>query len=198
MEDRQLLFGPKNEKDLKRQYPELGKEPEFASLTVGEMLFVWWFSNPTSPLVADDNLDDKMRAVKAYDQSFKNSKNHDRKEDYFSLNFPDKIRLAIDRMRRFNPTVRIRAKFMVETILKKYEELVDVNLEDFEEIDEESGTKKTNWTGRNQYVNSTKNIAEALPALIRQVEEGFGVADAKNVESGEKAITRYHATHIDS
>jgi hypothetical protein len=196
MEDRQYLFGPKNEKDLKRQYPELGKESEFKGLTTGELLFVWWYANATSPLCTDENLDDKSRVAKAYEQAFSKNKDDDRKRSYYSFNFPDRIKLAIDKMRKFNPSIRIRSKQMVETIIKNYEELIKIDLNDFIEVSED-GARKINWSGRNSYVTSAKNISEALPSLIKQVEEGFGITDTKDDESGLNAIQRFHSTNTD-
>ena len=197
MENNNFLFGPKNEKDLKRQYPELGKEPEFAPLTVSELLFVWWYANPTSPLCTDDNMADKMRITSAYAEAFSKSPDDSRKKKYYSNDFPDRIKLAIDRMRKYNPSVRVRSRQMVETIMKNYEQLVKMELSDFEEVDGETGEKKINWTGRNSYVTSAKNIAEALPGLIKQVEEGFGITETKDGDTGLKAIQRYHATNLD-
>ncbi len=197
MAEEQTLFGPTNEKDLKRQYPELKEVVEFKDLTTGELLFVWWYSNATSPLVKDDNLTEKQRSMRAYEESFKSHPNESRKTAYYSLNFPDKIRLAVDRMIKFEPTVRIRSKSISETILSNFEKMAKVNMTDFEEIGED-GSKKINWTGRNNYVTSAKTILQTLPDLIRQVEEGFGVKDRKGTDTnGEKAIDRFHATKND-
>lgn len=198
-EERLYLFGPKNEKDLKRQYPELGRDKVFTDLTVQQLLFTWWYSNPTSPLVVNENLNEKERIMFAYNEAFsKTKKDDDRSRDYMSGNFPPTVRMAIDRMSKFNPTVRQRAKAMLEKIISNYEELIDVDVDDFQEpvLDEDGKEvgKKINWTGRNSYVTSAKNIAEALPDLIKQVEEGFGVIETREGESGIKAISRFHAT----
>lgn len=195
-EKRMVLFGPKNGRDLKRQYPELNNVPEFDKLNISELLFVWWFSNPTSPLVTDDNLPEKQRAGFAYEEAFAN-KNEDVRNEYLSLNFPDRIRLAIDVMRKFNPTVRIRARMIVEKILSKYEKMVDVEMDEFKTIDKD-GNEEINWTGRNNYVSSAAKISETLPRLIEQVEQGFGVTESKAGEEGEsKAIHRYHSSNKD-
>lgn len=194
----QILFGPTNDKDLKRQYPELKEIAEFDKLTTGELLFVWWYSNSTSPIVKDENLSEKQRSMKAYYEAFKSHPNEDRQRDYYSLNFPDKVRLAIDRMRKFEPTVRIRSKMISETILENFEKMSKVDMSDFEEIDPETNIKTINWTGRNNYVTSAKTILQTLPDLIRQVEEGFGVKDRKGSDNnGEKAIDRFHQTKND-
>lgn len=118
----------------------------------------------------------------------------DAKEAYFSLNFPDNVKRAVDRWRKFDPTVRARAKAIVETALENMEKLVKVDLNDFVEFDE-NGNKEINWTGRNSYVNSVAKMSDTLPQLIAQVESGFGVVTTKGEESkGLKAIDRYHTT----
>lgn len=193
-----ILFGPTNEKDLKRLYPELKEADEFRNLTTGEMLFVWHFANATSDLVKNDNLPEKSRAIAAYDKAFKSHPNEERKRQYYSLNFPDKIRLAIDRMKRYEPTIRIRSRVIAETILENFEKMVKVDLEDFNTTDE-VGNTEINWTGRNNYVTSAKTILQTLPDLINQVEHGYGVKDKKGSadSNGEKAIDRFHATKHD-
>lgn len=50
------------------------------------------------------------------------------------------------------------------------------------------------WTGRKQYVDSTEAIAKAMPVLLKQLEEGFGITDGKksDVELGSKPIDKFH------
>lgn len=196
-ENKYYLFGPRNEKDLGRQYPELKKEPEFKDLTTGELLFTWWYANATSPLIIDDTLSDKQRIMAAYDQSFKKtSADNDRKSNYFSSIFPDRVKTAIEKMKSFNPSARIRSRIMIEKMMNQFEKLINVSEDDFIEHDE-GGKKKINWTGRNSYVTSAKNISEMLPTLIRQLEEGFGVIEVKEGEQGIKAIQRFHSVNED-
>jgi hypothetical protein len=190
------LFGPKNKKDLKIEYPELGKVPEFQKLTVSELLFVWWYANQTSPIVRDDKLADKLRVMAAYEIAFgvaTTETNEARKKQYYSGNFPSTISMAIDVMRKFNPTVRARAKFIIDKILTNYEKMVDVNVDDFKD---EKG--EINWTGRNNYVTSAAKISDTLPQLINQSEQGFGIIETKDGEEGEiKAIHRFHSINKD-
>jgi len=197
-ENKYLLFGPQNETDLRRQYPDLWDVEEFVKLSVGEMLFVWWFANPTSPLIAEDNLPDKNRSIKAYEKAFKSHPDENRKTNYYSLNFPDKIRLAIDRMKKFEPSVRIRGKMMLEKIMKNFESMIEVNMDDFKVKDDEGkSTGEIDFTARNNYVNSAKTIIQALPDLVSQVEQGFGVKDKGKEIEGEKAIDRFHKSILD-
>jgi hypothetical protein len=203
MEDnkKMILFGPKNEKDLKRQYPELANTPEYDKLTAGELLFIWWYANPTSPLITDDNVPDKIRVGLAYEEAFKSHPNQDRKDKFLSFDFPDRIRLAIDKMKSYNPSARIRSQMIVNKILQNFEAMVNVDTDDFvtESTDEKGKiVKEINFTARNNYVNSCSKISETLPRLIEQVEQGFGVTESKSGEEGTtKAIHRFHSSHKD-
>lgn len=196
-DEKMILYGPKNGKDLKTLYPELRGVSEFEKLTDGELLCVWWYSNPTSPLITEGNIPDKMRIALAYEEAFGADGDSDRRKDYFSFNFPGRIKLAIDRMRSYNPTIRIRSKNIVEKILQNFEQMVNVNIDDFKTVDEK-GNVEINWTGRNNYVTSSAKISEVLPRLIEQVEQGFGMSNDKvGSESTTKAIHRFHSSNKD-
>jgi hypothetical protein len=184
------LFVPKNDKDLRRQYPELSEVPEFKALSSSEMMFVWWYANITSPLNATE-IDDKEKAIQAYEKSFKKTTD---KVAYENLNFPERVRVAIERMIRFSPGARTRAKSIVEEMMKNFEDMVKVDMNEFKVADKE-GNISIDWTGRNSYVNSCAKISDTLPRLISQMEEGFGVVNQKGEElKGIKAIDKFHST----
>ena len=192
---KESLFQPQNDKDLKKQFPELSDVAEFDKLTSSELLFVWWYSNPTSPLL-DENSEmfqssPSKRAEAAFSKSFKRE---DQRATYVSRNFPDKVRIAIARMGKFNASVRSKAKGIVEEILSNYEQMVKVDMSDFITNDS-NGNPEINFTARNAYVNSCSKISDALPQIIRQVEEGFGLRPTKGAENkGPKAIDDFHST----
>ena len=195
MKKKESLFQPQNEKDLKKQFPELSDVEEFDKLTSSEMLFVWWYSNQTSPLVSPESemfqASPQKRAEEAFEKSFKRD---DQKATYVSRNFPDRIRIAIARMAKFDVSVRSKAKNIVEEILSNYEKMVKVEMADFTTTDE-NGNTEISFTARNAYVNSCSKISDALPQIIRQVEEGFGLRPIKGAEQkGTKAIDYFHST----
>lgn len=197
------LFLPITDKDLKRQYPELGNQPEFLGITSAELKFVWGYSNRSSPFVLDENLDDVARVKAVYEYAFSKLPDENRKKEYYSFNFPDKIKTAMDKMQTYHPTIRARSKNIIQKILENYEKMVDVDLDDFVEtmVDAETGQilKKINWTGRNNYVTSAAKISDTLPQLIKQVEEGFGIIEdnADGVAGAKKAIQRFHSDNKD-
>lgn len=189
------LYGPKDNKDLRKLYPELHEVAEFSRLSEKELLFVWWYCNKTSPLVKD-KLSDVARALVAYDKAF-GAKGLDKEleTNYKSLNFPSKIKIANDKMRSFNPTVRARAKNIIDNILDNFESMMVVNMNDFKTTDKDGNTE-INWTGRNNYVSSATAISKVLPQLIEQSEQGFGVSEVKTGEdAGLNAIQRYHSSN---
>jgi len=98
-----LLFGPQTGKDLRRQYPELANVPEFKKLTLQEMLFVWHYANPTSPIASENN--DRIRRTKAYAAAFKEEDTL-REEKYQAGNFPDSVKIAIEKMRQYEDALR--------------------------------------------------------------------------------------------
>ena len=59
------LFDPRGipTSDYKQRYPELGRIDEYRPLSSNELVFVWWFANPTSPLMKKPLSEASMRAL---------------------------------------------------------------------------------------------------------------------------------------
>lgn len=193
--DKIVLFGPRSNKALQRQYPELSKEPEFKDLAGDEMHFAWLMGNPSSPV--DPEWTPQVRMTNAAAVAF--ISNPEKKKLYSSGAYSDAVKIAIERMSRYAPEARLVAKRIVQTIFQNYQKMVDVDVdkdflttkkvgkgEDAEEITE------MDWTGRKQYIDSVKTIAETLPNLIKQLEEGFGIELKKGEEVGTKSIDVFH------
>jgi hypothetical protein len=198
MEDQDLkpiLFGPKNKKSLKKLYPEIDEDPVFKGIEGRDLLFAWYIGIPHSPIDADWN--DSVRHKNAAAICFEEG---EKRHAYGSGDFPDEIKFAIDRFRKYSPEARAAAKNIVQKIFTNFEKLVNVDVEkdflikrkvgkgeDAEEVTE------MDWTGRKQYVDSVTTISKTLPDLLKQVEEGFGISDKKADEiSGVRSIDRYH------
>ncbi len=194
-----LLFGPMEDKDLKRQYPELLLIKEFSVLGAKDLLFTWWISNPTSPIVLLKDHDQRSKNLLAVRQVYGKTMTGEKLDSYTSGNFPEKVKIAIERMKLLEPGIRAKAKMMTMKMMENFEKMVEVDMDDFDTIvkDPVSGkviSKETNFTARNNYINSCAKISETLPNLIKQSEEGFGI-----VEIGEsdmpniKAIDKFHS-----
>jgi hypothetical protein len=194
------LFTPVGKKDLRKLYPELSRIEEFKPLSPVEMLFVWYFASPSSPYRDPENkITDRERIEESVADSFGDNMDEEMMIKYRNNAFPEKIKLAIDRMKAFDMSVRDQAKRMVATILGNFSKMVEVDEKSFEH-NETSDKGKTitvvDWQSKNSYVSLCAKISDQLPLLIKQVEEGFGVVDEKGKESsGTKAIDRFHQSN---
>lgn len=189
-----MLFGPLSDKDLRRQYPELASIAEFESLQNNELLFSWYMGNRTSPLLLDEDMPAELRLEIAIKKSFKGKLDAKARAEYLAWNFPERVRVAVRKMEEFRPDVRNRAKMMIEKIFTKFEEMIDVSEDDFILRNKDGVLMGVDWTSKKQYIDSCRNIAEAMPALITKLEEGFGIEvtdDKGDAPKGSKAIDRY-------
>lgn len=161
------LFDPTGIKpeDYRSKYPELKRIPEFTPLTSIALMFVWYYSNPTSMLMKES--DDFLRARKALELS-KYNPGKSLREDLLKLHFPTDIAIAIDRMARMRADARVRSKLMVENVIQNYEKIISYGPDEYKDKDGEPDRKK--------YVDTTAKIVDELPKLIEKVEEGFGIS----------------------
>lgn len=187
-EDKEILimFAPKSERDIRRSYPELSRIKEFTGLSSSELLFTWWHSNRTSPFY--HLTDEKSRVSQSFDRAF--GKNHMAEKDRYLNGFiPEKIKSACSRMEKFDSDVRSRAKMMVEKIMNKFEETVDMPKEAFYDNDGNLDVNK-----KRAYIETCSKIADKLPDLVAQLESGYGITDAEETEFKfeAKAIDDFH------
>ena len=161
--------------DYRSRYPELKRIPEFELLTATELKFVWYYANPTSDIIDVEN--DMERVAQALVLSnYTPAKGI--KDDISVLRFPEKFAIAIERMSRFEPGIRFKARKMIELILDSYESLCDKN---------QYKDKETKEVDVSKYVTATTKIAQELPSLIAKMEEGFG-ATTRSLDEDEQAI----------
>lgn len=188
-EEKIILFGPKDGKSLIRLYPELAAQKEF-DLPSDDLLFVWYYSNQSSPI--DPSLPEKTRAQMAAREAFKREYDKEKRQRFSELDFPEKIKTAISKMRKYMPEARAEAKRMLQTSFNKMQQMIDVDVEDFKYVDEK-GQIQVNWTGRKQYFDMVHKMTETLPILLKQIEEGFGIDTIKpGHEKADNAISKYH------
>lgn len=186
--DEIILFGPRTGKSLKKLYPELSEEKEFKAISDKDLLFAWYVGSKSSPI--DENLTQTIRYSTAAAIVFK--EDLEKRKMYSSFEIHDSVKEAIKKMETYSPEARWLAKRGVQTIMKNYLKLIEVDVEnDFKYYDKD-GHEQIDYTARNQYVNSTKTITEAFPVLIKQIEEGFGITEKKGEEVTKKAIDTFH------
>ena len=173
------MFYPKTKKGLIVDYPELSNYEVFKSLSKYELLFVWYFACKSSPFIREE--DPKIRAERSILESFGQNAKADIRSRYMSSNFPEKIRVAVAEMQKFEIGPRIRAKMMVEKIMTNYSELVDIDVKtEFKDKDQEE-----DWTKKKAYIDSCAKISSALPTLIVQSEGTFGITQKDDGETVE-------------
>lgn len=166
---RVTVFEPSVSKDPFEEYPELRDIAEFAELTSGEYRFVYHYANRTSDLyeVTPKN----VKISKCFDRAFGARASASSKQNYLTEMFPERVVNALARMREINPTVRIRAKSMVEKIFSSYENILST-----------AQTENMDMGEAGKFVTLTKTITETLPALVEQMEHPYGVKDKKTNE----------------
>jgi len=190
-EDKMYMFRPTS-RDLRIEYPELANINEFSELKTKELKFVWFYANRTSPYYTAKG-GDRNKILGCIRNSFGNSYKEDDPAEYSKYlrgNFPPKIREAIERMERFNPTARARAKIAIETVFS--------NLEQSMFMDEEMEAKmKEDIELRKKYVELSIKIADNMQNVVAQMEEGFGIRASGSFDRGDKGPTIMDMLHME-
>lgn len=108
LEKSYVVFAPKGKDDLKRDYPELFEYKELTKLSPPELLFVWWYSCQSSPIV---HLPEEKRFPVAIDRSFRPNQRDAKKQAWAPTgqapSLPGDIKEAIRVMSKFNPGMRV-------------------------------------------------------------------------------------------
>lgn len=174
------LFDPTGIKsqDYKATYPELEKTAEFEPLTGAELMFVWYYANATSPFI---EMKEEGRVIEALSSSgFKPID----KEKFLDIQFGERLEDAIIKMRSFIPGARYFGWKSIKNTYQNYLEILDKKAEEF---------VKTTGSGENvvteidygTYANISTKLSAALPGLVAQLEEGFGVTLTASEEEEE-------------
>lgn len=159
------VFKPSS-KMMKIEYPELAEMSEFESLNDNELKFVWYYANPTSPYVDDNN--EPRKIGKCLSKAFGGLLSTEAENRYRSQNFPDKVRIAIDRMKNINVDARQMAKRSAKKVFDNLNRMIDIPEEDWAEM---------TYENKKSYVALSLKITESLPDLVSTLEQGFGVAN---------------------
>jgi hypothetical protein len=187
------LFSPENIKpeDYKHRYPELDRTTEFADLSPRALVFVWYYSNQTSPLV--DIRDDYERTEEALKKSGYNPGKVE-KEAILKLQFSSDMAAAIKKMSEYSPSERFKAYKMIRTIFDHYEKLIKDGPEAFT-VTEGKGENQMSYIDHSRYVNTSAKIVEEILILLVKLEEGFGVIDIKGEAKEEDEVMSIRDWH---
>lgn len=163
-----------------REYPELAEFDEFTSIRNDELIFVWNLLFDSSAI---DNPSDSDKRKSAAKKAFSGDK--EKVALFTSGKYAPEIKAAIECMETFNPSARMRAKYMIDKIFYDFENIVK---KDFTVLTDVSEAKK--WS------DLKLDIIKSLPGLIKQIERGYGVVEEKEKkESKERGTTFADSIH---
>jgi len=190
--------------DYRHRYPELERTPEFSDLVAKALIFVWYYANPTSPLVLGIP-DDYERAKEALRVSTYNPSKTE-KENILRLQFNSSMAVAIKKMSDYDPGARFKGYKMIKTIFDNYEDLISKGPSVFSTTETKGNGDKavtSIFTDYPRYVTTSAKIAEEIPLLLVRLEEGFGIIDISGDqkdenEDGASSIRDWHMSKEDN
>lgn len=161
------MFEPKGV-DLRIDYPELMDIPEFMDLdSPSDLIFVWWYANRTSPIIKMERSQRWLEAAKkAY--GARGVERGDVKA-MMAGKIPDKIKAAIEIMAKFNPHIRLRAKFADMAAFDEINDMMSISEEEKKEVMKDADLMKK----RTDFLFSA---SQRQPELIARIERGYGVS----------------------
>lgn len=183
------LFDPRGipTGDYKQRYPELGRIDEYRSLSSIQLVFVWWFANPTSPLLQKP-ISEEERSEEALKRcGLYNALSKEDRIRYISLRFPEAVNTAIQHTLKLRPDIRQEANELLENVFKNYKDLSNIN----KFKDAEGGVDYS------AYITTATKASANLPGLIKQIEEGYGIttvsADMEDESEAANHMLRNYA-----
>jgi len=183
-----VVFAPKGERDLRRDYPELWEYPALTKLAnPSEILFVWWYSCRSSPVI---DFPDEKRFRLAVEKSFKGARAEEVKARYAPSGqaplLPEEWKAAVKIMNGFNPFMRIGMAVDNLYLLEQCQRQIR---------QEQNGTQ----SDREGYLK-TAALARKLQAdILKDIEKGnHGVDERKNttLENLEDISSAFHKQQV--
>lgn len=183
------VFKPVKGKPMIEAYPELGKYDEFKNIPDTYIRYAWYFGNRSSPFYNENS--HYRKTTLCFKQAFGKltQGNTGIAKRLHENDVPEEIINAIERMRKFNPSIRDKALSLQEKIFEHYETIVD-KFQEYIEADAEANESDNAEEGKKgkrlsigatkDYVELTAKINKELPSLILNLEEGFGVKRGKD------------------
>jgi len=176
-----MLFYPLDKaKTLKQQYPELNALQEFKDLTAKEEILVWLYSCKSSPVA--DIKDPHMRILKVTELMESHKISDKDKTSYLSLVFSEKIKSAMDAMRKFDPEIRSRARAAGEQMFNNLMAISSIDISDYMTKADTNGVSQLDATAINNYTSAIQKVRDELPAVIKMLEDGFGISSSVSVD----------------
>ena len=155
------LFSPTGGKDIRLSYPELRLVPEFENVTAKEFTFVWNYV-----YMFADVPQDRLRIQKSLFLAFGDTMPINDKEKYKNGNYPEKVRVAIEKLRIYDLSSRLMARAINQRTLNNYFEYI--NSKNLTELSEDDASK---------FIKNSADINKELPDLLKAMEHNYGVSD---------------------
>ena len=172
--------------DYRHRYPELERTREFDNISSHALVFVWWYANATSPLMV--TMPDEYERVEEAMKLSGFTVGKGEKEKILNLNFDSDLAMAIEKMSKFDPGVRYSGYKMLKGVFERYESILNQGEEAFKTI-EGKGESQIEYIDYKRYVDTTSKIIEAIPELVHQLEEGFGIVEKNKEDAEEESST---------
>jgi hypothetical protein len=183
------IFYPKSSRMLTADYPEFKKVREFKDINRGDLLFVWYFACEGSPLI--DIQDDKERTLEAMMEAYKKP-DIKMQEKYLAGNFPEKVKIAISKMKSFKIGPRVMAKRMMENTLNNWREVTDIDASDDSYF---TGKDGVDWAKKKAFIEAGATISKNIGSVLSQVEGSYAVSEKeqeKEVSDFDNLIEDFH------
>lgn len=177
-----VLFEVDPVRDMRIEYPELMKIPEFAKLErKEEVRLCWLIGNRTSPL---SSMTDKASRIKKALEMVYGLETINRKKELKEMydlkdgieSIPARLKDGIERMSWFNPESRLRAKLFTQYIFDTLNEMIVVD---------NATMKMMDMDDKKKYADLLIKVSSELPDMVKKLEEGYGVKVKSNVTKKE-------------
>lgn len=183
------MFHPGTRMDLLISWPELREVASFMELKgrPKDMLFAYFYACKMS--YAQRLTDDTKRIRFALDAAYDGKAEKKLREAYLNHKWGADIDDAIEDMRRFEPSVRVKNKIHAERLLR--------NVEWIARTDFSEGDAPEDWEEKQRALRAIREAAELIPVIQKLAEGDFGISIvAKEEETpGAKWAEVKHIQH---
>ena len=171
----------------KQSYPELNRHIEFQNRNESQMRFVWWFANPTSPLVLNESYVVRRSARAYYKVWGLGHSDVKLRRAMCEMRFGEDVKIAVEKMATFDVNSRYRANKIVDKTFEDIEIISKLTKEDF--ADDKDVVDYT------KFLTAKKMALAILPELLKIKEEGFSIKEKKKKggeeENGQQNINTF-------
>lgn len=171
------LFNPTENKDLKIDYPELAEMDEFKGMAPKFVKFCWYVGNRTSPYFALPREEKISKVIKLLWGNRADKIPH--VKPLIDGEISRDILRGIERMVRFNPENRLKAKILADYTFHQLQKLVVI---DDDEL------KKMSFEDKNRYATLLTKVQRDLPDVLQNLETGFGVEVVERNNTDNKVL----------